>query len=134
VVLPRLSPDRVVHRKPKETLAISGAGLSSYQRAWLLGHPERTEAWLREKLQDGFEVHHLDADRKNDDPNNLVLLERGDHHALHGKKLKHIVRESTAQFDRTAYQRKYMRRWRAAKKDGSHGQAEDRTSLHPGKP
>jgi hypothetical protein len=37
-----------------------------------------------DKLCDGFDVHHLDGDRTNNDPLNLVLIEHGDHMMLHG--------------------------------------------------
>lgn len=35
----------------------------------------------------GFEVHHIDANRENDHPDNLVLIEAIDHARLHGKTL-----------------------------------------------
>lgn len=51
--------------------------------AWLKAHPERTQAWLEQALEQGFDVHHLDEDHENNDPENLVLMEHTDHFRLH---------------------------------------------------
>lgn len=53
---------------------------------WLEAHPERTAIWLQERLDDGFDVHHLDGDRENNDPGNLVLIECRDHQMLHHER------------------------------------------------
>jgi hypothetical protein len=53
--------------------------LDSHHKAWLQAHPERTEDWLRERLADGFEVHHVDGNGDNDHPLNLALVEGRDH-------------------------------------------------------
>lgn len=34
----------------------------------------------------GFEIHHVDEDRYNDDPNNLIMLTKADHLKLHNKQ------------------------------------------------
>lgn len=60
------------------------AGLETYHLAWLGAHPWRTPEWFREKLRDGFDVHHLDGDHSSDDPKNLILIEHSDHMMLHG--------------------------------------------------
>jgi hypothetical protein len=62
--------------------------LKSYHKAWLEDHPQRNEEWLREKLRDGFHIHHLDGNHSNDDPDNLVLMEGDDHfRKIHGRRL-----------------------------------------------
>jgi hypothetical protein len=53
--------------------------LAVYHYAWLDTHPHRNETWLRKRLADGFDVHHLDGDDENDLPDNLVLIEATDH-------------------------------------------------------
>lgn len=58
--------------------------LKSYHRAWLEYHPCRTEAWLRERLSEGFHVHHVDRDHANESRENLVLIEAEDHMMIHG--------------------------------------------------
>ena len=35
--------------------------LQSHHYAWLSKHPERSEQWLRDKLNDGFEVYSVDG-------------------------------------------------------------------------
>ena len=40
--------------------------------------------WLKDKIQEGFDVHHIDGDKLNEDPSNLVLIWCGDHMMLHG--------------------------------------------------
>jgi hypothetical protein len=62
--------------------------METYHLAWLSAHPERTEEWLKERLRDGFHVHHIDGDHFNDDPKNLVLIESGDHMMLHNGKTR----------------------------------------------
>jgi len=62
-------------------------GFRSYHRAWLALHSNRDEAWLREKLREGFDVHHLDGDKANEAPENLVLIEHLDHMRLHGSTM-----------------------------------------------
>jgi hypothetical protein len=52
--------------------------------AWLGAHPNRTDDWLKARIKDGFDVHHLDGDHDNNDPANLVLIEHSDHMMLHG--------------------------------------------------
>lgn len=58
--------------------------MKSYHYAWLSEHPNRSEEWLKARLADGFDVHHLDGDHSNDAPSNLVLIEHTDHMMLHG--------------------------------------------------
>jgi hypothetical protein len=62
--------------------------LESYHIAWLSAHPERSEEWLRAKIEEGFHVHHKDGDHSNDDPLNLILMDGVDHMRLHGMKLE----------------------------------------------
>lgn len=58
--------------------------MESYHVAWLSAHPDRAEGWLRDRLAEGFDVHHLDGNHANDDPSNLVLIEHLDHMRIHG--------------------------------------------------
>lgn len=58
--------------------------LEPYHIAWLDKHPERDIAWLRDRMRDGFDIHHIDGDHSNNDPANLVLIEHLDHIKLHG--------------------------------------------------
>ena len=59
------------------------ASVKDYHKAWLSAHADRTEKWLCQQLADGFDVHHIDGDRANNAPFNLVLIERADHTRLH---------------------------------------------------
>lgn len=59
--------------------------MAAHHRAWLSVHPDRSYAWLRLRLDDGFDVHHVDSNTSNNDPYNLVLIESTDHLRLHGK-------------------------------------------------
>ena len=65
--------------------------LSVPQKIWLSAHPHRTAKWLRERIADGFDIHHIDADDSNNHPTNLILLETTDHtltiHTLPGSRL-----------------------------------------------
>lgn len=57
--------------------------ISPHHQAWLDAHPHRTATWLRSMVADGFDVHHVDGNRENNDSTNLVLIERRDHSLLH---------------------------------------------------
>jgi hypothetical protein len=59
-----------------------------YHKAWLSAHPERSEQWLKDHLADGFDVHHIDSDHENNDPENLVLIEHVDHMKFHGLPMR----------------------------------------------
>lgn len=59
--------------------------LSPIHKAWLSGHPNRTAEWLKAIISHGFHVHHVDGDRENNNPQNLVLIEKVDHMKLHKK-------------------------------------------------
>ncbi len=58
--------------------------MEQYHKVWLEAHPNRTRQWLIDRLKDGFQVHHLDGDHKNDNPKNLALIEGMDHMQMHG--------------------------------------------------
>ena len=55
-----------------------------YKEIWLQKNPHRSRQWLTERLMDGFDIHHMDGDHSNNDPDNLVLIEHADHMAIHG--------------------------------------------------
>jgi hypothetical protein len=72
------------------------ANLKVYHYIWLEAHPYRDKDWLCRVIGDGFHIHHMDGDHSNDHPDNLVLIEAGDHFMLHGQKgfnpLKRVAR------------------------------------------
>jgi hypothetical protein len=46
---------------------------------WLEGQPTRNKKWLQERLDDGFDIHHIDGNHANNHPMNLCLIEGIDH-------------------------------------------------------
>jgi hypothetical protein len=64
--------------------------MNSHQKAWLKANPHRSAAWLKERLADGFDIHHLDGNHENNDPLNLLLIEVMDHMRLHDLPLQRI--------------------------------------------
>ena len=58
--------------------------MNAHHKAWLDGHPNRAAGWLKDRLAEGFVVHHLDGVHHNNDPSNLVLIDGDDHNRLHG--------------------------------------------------
>lgn len=59
--------------------------LKIHHVVWLENHPNRTKQWLLAQMADGFHIHHVDDNHKNNDPKNLVLIEGVDHYAcVHG--------------------------------------------------
>lgn len=57
--------------------------LAAHQKAWLEHHPDRTAEWLKQRLRDGFHVHHIDGNAGNNESRNLALVEGKDHMHLH---------------------------------------------------
>jgi hypothetical protein len=103
--------------------------LESHHRAWLKAHPERTEEWLRERLADGFQIHHCDGNGDNDHPLNLALVEGRDHVRVvhrHPRGTAEMIsaryrwRENNRELY-NLYQRDLMRRRRADER-ASYGQ------------
>lgn len=65
--------------------------IRDYHLIWLEYHPNRTMEWLQERLEDGFDVHHMDGDHGNNDWRNLALVEASDHMRLHGYGLIRLL-------------------------------------------
>lgn len=58
--------------------------LLPHHQAWLDSRPDRTVVWLRDRLREGFHIHHIDGNHGNNDPRNLALVEGADHMKFHG--------------------------------------------------
>lgn len=82
--------------------------------AWLSAHPDRSEAWLSEKIAEGFDVHHVDKNKANNAPENLVLIDHEDHMRLHG--LKMVRYKKTPE---ETHREKFIRGWVAYDKRSS---------------
>ena len=66
------------HRK-KMSLAKLKNGIGIYKREW-----EKTNG----KISKGFIIHHIDKNRKNNNPNNLIVISREEHFKLHQETKK----------------------------------------------
>lgn len=62
--------------------------LKDYHYIWLKSHPDRNEEWLRTKIAEGFQVHHINGNHYDNDSSNLVLIEGTDHLYIHNKSTK----------------------------------------------
>lgn len=71
--------------------------MKPHYEAWLSSHPDRTMAWLCERIADGFDIHHIDGDHGNNDPDNLLLVESADHMRIHGMDIRGRAREAQRQ-------------------------------------
>lgn len=59
--------------------------MKDYHKAYL-SKQTMTEDFFFEALANGFDIHHLDGDHSNNDPDNLVMIYHFDHFAMHGAK------------------------------------------------
>lgn len=55
-------------------------GVRLHREVWRSAHGD---------IPDGYEVHHIDADRANNQIENLTLMDGGDHNSLHSKAANH---------------------------------------------
>jgi DNA gyrase subunit B len=82
-----LTPD--VRLMPLYRTVAALGGTSGYERLWC---PIRRGRFFTHRLAmglppNGTVVHHLDGDKTNNDPRNLVVMGRMDHHQHHGNDL-----------------------------------------------
>lgn len=59
--------------------------MEPHHKAWL-SRTKVDPSFLSEALRNGFDVHHLDGDHQNNDPENLMLIYTDDHFLLHNAK------------------------------------------------
>lgn len=87
--------------------------------------PEHRLVWEREngrRLKDNEDVHHIDGDRANNDPSNLVALTKRQHRELHRQHPQTLSRRAQVQRERFAdpeARRRHserMKRWWAERK------------------
>lgn len=62
--------------------------MNEYHRAYL-SKGTMTEEFFLEALANGFDIHHVDGDHNNNDPDNLVMIYKADHFTMHGAKVFH---------------------------------------------
>lgn len=82
--------------------------LEPHHISWLILHPTRDAQWLKDRLLEGFDVHHVDGDHDNNDPRNLVLIEHVDHMRMHGSvmaegRLRVVSRKGKKKKSRLVY-------------------------------
>ncbi len=93
-----------------------------HPRAYSSGYIFRSilsyEDYYGENVKQGYNVHHVDGNRLNDDPKNLVKLKHGEHTRLHSFKpdsrVKQVCKTCRSEFEIT--------RGRLADKDCRRGQ------------
>jgi len=64
--------------------------MEDHHKAWIDSHKIYDEAWFRLATKAGFEIHHLDGDFSNNEPDNLILIEGIDHQKLHGRNMSRL--------------------------------------------
>ena len=68
----------------------------AHHEAWLSAHPERSSEWFVDRMREGFHIHHIDGNHDNNDANNLVMIESGDHMLLHNGAKRLLWRPPSA--------------------------------------
>ena len=59
--------------------------MKEHHKAYL-SKQNMTEAFFKEALYNGFDIHHIDGDHDNNEPDNLIMIYSSDHMLLHGVK------------------------------------------------
>ena len=83
--------------------------MKPHHAAWLAAHPARSLRWFRSRIRDGFDIHHLDGDKHNNHPSNLIMIENSDHLMVHNSSRK-LVRMSRSERARAQGNRVPMER------------------------
>ena len=67
-------------------------GYSQYydkkSRSWKFTHRTVAEKKIGGRIRPGYEVHHINHNKKDNRPSNLVVLSRSDHRKIHARELK----------------------------------------------
>jgi hypothetical protein len=53
---------------------------------WTLTHRRVAEKKVGGHFFAGYEVHHIDGDKRDNRPSNLTIMSKAEHHAIHRKK------------------------------------------------
>jgi hypothetical protein len=51
--------------------------------------------WFKRQIEDGFQIHHLNGNRKDNTPDNLVMIEGNDHMRLHLIKMRIVSMDAS---------------------------------------
>lgn len=70
----------------------NGSGYRQFQDPrtgqWVLTHRRVAEKMVGGRIYAGREVHHLDGNKRNNQPSNLRIVSREQHRRIHGKSWK----------------------------------------------
>ena len=58
--------------------------------SWKFTHRTVAEKKIGGRIRPGYEVHHINNNKKDNRPSNLVVLSRSDHRKIHARQLKRL--------------------------------------------
>ena len=69
---------------------VNGSGYAQFKDPnsgqWTLTHRRVAEKKVGGRIFDGYEVHHIDGDKRNNRPSNLTIVSPAEHRSIHRKK------------------------------------------------
>lgn len=71
--------------RPRVVLCKNGVAREFFKAMLVYSHANKCE------IPFGYEVHHIDGNKDNNDPNNLKLLTKTEHRKLHGLNEKAVI-------------------------------------------
>lgn len=71
------------YKKPYKHKRVNGVMCDVHVLVWIKAHGRQ--------VPEGCVIHHIDGDKWNNDPSNLMLLSARDHRSIHAKKQKRNV-------------------------------------------
>ena len=84
---------------------IKNGYLQYYKNGWKWVHRTIAQIKIGRKIQPGDEVHHINREKLDNNPENLQILSKEDHRAIHQEELKRRIKKRLKKYSENRRQR-----------------------------